>query len=335
MPESCAAIHVRLEPSGRGRTATLLDVADELVRPDPRRRTRLFDDNDPSARPRYPVRRQNADPLGVITAVSVWALLSVCAVLGLLVGSFLNVVVYRLPAGLSVSAPRRSFCPACGNPVRPRDNVPVLSWLLLRGRCRDCQTPISAHYLVVEAATGAMFAALGWCAHERGWGMLLLAATLWTAAAGIALAVIDARTMRLPDRLVLPLYPFLAGVLSLDALTTGDHHFVRAAASLALWVGLFAVLHYGSGGRAMGLGDVKLAAPLGVLLGWLGWPCSVFGLVAGFWVGGYVALMKLVGRRAQMRARVPYGPWLLSGALLGVLAGPAVWHCYSNLLLGW
>ena len=147
-----------------------------------------------------------------------------CFVLGALVGSFLNVVIWRVPRGESVVHPP-SACPACGQPIRPRDNLPVLGWLLLRGRCRDCKAPISPRYPLVEAGTGMLFALL---ALELGWDPVL-PAYLYLAAVGIALALIDIDVKRLPDVLTLPSYVVGAVLLGIAAVAGDDlHAFLRS-----------------------------------------------------------------------------------------------------------
>src|SRR5580698_9168633 len=128
-------------------------------------------------------------------------LIGLCAVLGLAVGSFLNVVIYRVPRGESIVRPRSS-CPSCGAPIRERDNIPVVSWLVLRGRCRDCQAPISARYPLVEFSTGVLFGLTAWH-FGADWA---LPAYLYLAAIGVALAMIDLDVHRLPNKIVLPSY---------------------------------------------------------------------------------------------------------------------------------
>ena len=251
------------------------------------------------------------------------ALVAGAAVLGLLVGSFVNVVVHRVPAGRSVVRPR-SACPACDAPIRPRDEVPVLSWLLLGGRCRDCAAPVPARYPAVEAATGLLFAALAGTQRPA-----LLPALLWVAAAGVALFVIDLDTHRLPDAIVLPSYP----VVGVPLLASGDlGPAPRALLAGGLWLGLYGLLWLGTGGRGMGLGDVKLAGLLGLVLGWLGWGPAVVGLFAGFAVGALVGGGLLAAGRVTRGAPIAHGPFLLAGAALGVFAGTPLWEVWLGLL---
>src|ERR1700712_4336651 len=134
-----------------------------------------------------------------------WFLGVLCAVVGLAIGSFLNVVIWRVPRGESVVRPG-SHCPSCDHPVRPYDDIPVVSWLLLRGRCRDCGEPISARYPLVEAGTSALFVVI---AVHFGFSWAL-PAYLYLAAIGVALAMIDIDVHRLPNKIVLPSYGVVA-----------------------------------------------------------------------------------------------------------------------------
>lgn len=250
-----------------------------------------------------------------------------CAVLGLVVGSFLNVVVHRVPLGLSVVSPG-SACPACGSPVRPRDNVPVLGWVLLRGRCRDCGAAISPRYVAVEVGTAVLFGLVAWWTGPA-WH---LPAYLYLAGIGVALAAIDLDVRRLPDAIVLPSYPVAAALLLAASALEGDggsavRALAGAGAMLALYVTLVLV-HPGG----MGLGDVKLSGVLGAYLGWAGWAELAVGSFLGFLLGGVVGGALLVVGRAGRRTRLPFGPFMLAGAGLGLAVGEPVAAGYLALL---
>ncbi|MGQ7298243.1 prepilin peptidase [Quadrisphaera sp. KR29] len=264
-----------------------------------------------------------ADP--ALTAV----LTALAGVVGLAVGSFLNVVVWRVPQGLSVVRPA-SACPACAAPITARDNVPVLSWVALRGRCRRCRAPISARYPLVEAGTAALFAATTWWAARHG-DLALLPALLYLAALGVALALIDLDVRRLPDALVLPSYPVVAALLGLAAVVEHDGAAALRAVvgGAALWLLYFALAVARPGG--MGFGDVKLSGLLGAYLGYAGWSSLVVGAFAAFLVGGLVGVALVASRRVGRRGSLPFGPFMLAGAALGFAAGGSLAHWYLQV----
>ncbi len=246
---------------------------------------------------------------------------------GLLVGSFLNVLVYRLPRGLSVSTPP-SACVKCGHPVRFYDNVPVLSWLLLAGRCRDCSAPIGWRYPAVEAGTGVLFAMIGW----RYAVSPLLVALLFVAATGVALALIDLEHQRLPFRITVPETAVTVFLLGADAVADGTRPLGVAAMSAGIWLAVYGGVWLVTSGRGMGLGDVALAPLFGLVLGWLGWGASLVGLAGGFVIGAAVGVALIATRRAGRRSRVPHGPFMLAGAALGLFAGHPLWEAYLGLV---
>lgn len=265
-------------------------------------------------------------------------------VLGLVVGSFLNVVIYRVPAGLSVVNPP-SACPGCGSGIKPYDNVPVVSWIVLGGRCRTCREPIAVRYPLVEFAGGLAFVAVAWWwtasrgLPESGVGLaasaLGLVAFLYLAAISISLAAIDLDVHRLPDRIVLPAYVVLAVLLGASSLIAGDPAALSRAAIGALALAAFYVALAFVKPGAMGLGDVKLAGVLGLALAWLGWPALVVGAFAAFLTGGLFGVALLITRRAGRGSGIPFGPWMLLGAWIGIVVGEPIARAYlSSLGLG-
>jgi len=253
-------------------------------------------------------------------------LIAFCGVLGLLIGSFLNVVIWRVPRGESVVSPP-SHCPGCDAPIAPRDNLPVVSWLLLRGRCRRCQEPISPRYPFVEALTGVVFALLAWH-FGLAWE---LPAYLYLGAVGIALAAIDLDTHRLPNVLTLPSYGVLAVLFLLPAAIDSqwDDYLRAALGGAALFAFYFVlVLVYPKG---MGFGDVKLAGVLGIALGWLGWGSVIVGGFLGFLLGAIVGGGMMVLGKAGRKSKIPFGPFMVAGAFLAIFVGQSFADWYLGL----
>jgi len=280
-----------------------------------------------------------------VTPLSVF-LIVLAGVTGVAVGSFLNVVAYRVPAGISLL--RESRCPQCDAPIRTRNNLPVISWFLLRGRCADCGSPISPRYPLVEAVTGVAFAAAAW------WGVRALApaaigpvssgdvwalwlvviAFLYFAAISVALTLIDLDTRRLPNAIVLPSYA-VAGILFTLAAALGAQWdaLLRAGIGMVVLYAFYLLLRSVRPG-GMGGGDVKLAGVVGMYLGWTGWGALAVGSFAAFLYGGIFGVLLLIAGRAGRRTAIPFGPWMLLGAWTGVLAGDAIGLWYVDLVVG-
>jgi len=250
-----------------------------------------------------------------------------CGILGLLIGSFLNVVIYRVPAGLSVVSPG-SACPGCGVAVSPRDNVPVLSWLLLRGRCRACHRAISARYPLVESLTGVVFL-LTALRFGASWS---LPAELAFVAGALALAAVDLERYLLPKAILYPTL-ILVGV-GLIVATVAMQRWGRLGVAVACGLGAFAVFFVIQFVRPawMGFGDVRLAGLLGLGLGWLGpWYLFVGFLVANI-LGSTVGIGLMLSRRATRKTALPYGVFLTAGAVVALLLGAPIIHWYSHLM---
>ena len=250
--------------------------------------------------------------------------------LGLAIGSFLNVVVWRVPQKQSLSNPP-SACPKCGHAIRWHDNVPVLGWLLLRGRCRDCSEPISPRYPLVEGFTGLAFAAIALVVGADTSAIWALPALLYLAAVSIALTLIDLDTHTLPNRIVLP--SIGVGVVLLAIASVGTGEWMSLVTALLGGAALFAFYFIVAlvSPRGMGMGDVKLAALLGLYLGWLGWGPLAVGAFAAFLLGGLFAVVLLVVRRAGRGSGIPFGPWMIAGAWLGIALGEPIATGYLSM----
>jgi leader peptidase (prepilin peptidase) / N-methyltransferase len=246
-------------------------------------------------------------------------LIVLCAVFGLAVGSFLNVVIYRIPNHESIVRPR-SKCPSCERPIRERDNIPVLSWLILRGRCRDCGAPISPRYLVVELAGGALFAGL---AARLGYNWDL-PACLALFAGLLALGCIDLEHLLLPKKVIYPTLVLVAAFLVVAAAVYDSWDKLLVAAICAVgWFAAFFLLNLASP-RALGFGDVRLAPLLGLGVGWFGWRYVVLAFFAGNLIGAVVGLFLIASKRMDRKQPVPYGVFLALGVAVAVFAGPEI-----------
>ena len=273
-------------------------------------------------------------------------LVGLCAFFGLLVGSFLNVVIYRLPEMMMRSwrheareilelpeepdneifnlVTPRSRCPKCQHAIAWYENVPVVSWLALKGRCRGCATPISKRYPLIELVSGLLAGICAWQFGYDGWLVFTLAAT-WTL---LAAAMIDADTTLLPDDLNYPLLwaGLLAALLGISPVSLPDAVIGAMAGYLSLWsvYWLFKLL---TGKEGMGYGDFKLLAALGAWVGWQYLPLiillsSVVGLV--FAVGAMVFA-------GQKRTQIPFGPYLATAGWIALLWGDSIVNSYLGM----
>jgi leader peptidase (prepilin peptidase)/N-methyltransferase len=242
-------------------------------------------------------------------------------VLGAIVGSFLNVVVYRLPRHESLVTPA-SHCPRCGTPVRPYDNIPILSWLLLRGHCRSCAQPISPRYPLVEALTAALCVGAV-LAHSSPTEIALSVVLI--------LLVVPAALIDLEHRIIPNSITALGAVLAIAiglALDPGGEPGRLIAGAAAGGFLLLAALAYPGG---MGMGDVKLAGMMGLFLGAAVAPAILTALLAGVAVGAVIIAQK--GSEAGRKTAVPFGPFLAFGALVGIFLGQQIVDVYVNHFL--
>ena len=245
-----------------------------------------------------------------------------CALLGLMVGSFANVCVHRIPKGESIVFPG-SRCPACGQAITWYDNLPLFSWLWLRGRCRHCHAGIAMRYPLLEFLMGASWGLLAW---HFGPALqlvmaLLLVSLLWV------LTFIDLETGLLPDTITLPgiavglLFSFWTGE-PVDSL-------VGAVAGYGLFWLVSRVFLLLTGREGMGYGDFKLLAMLGAFFGWQALPFIIF--VSAF-CGAVIGGIYLLVSRRHVRAEIPFGPYLALAGMLWLLTGPDIWQWYLSLV---
>ncbi len=273
-------------------------------------------------------------------------LIGFVTVLGALVGSFLNVVILRLPRMMEAEwkrdchialelspepdPPRLSLayppshCPACDAKIRAWQNIPILSWLWLRGRCAACKAQISAQYPLVEATSAIL---CGLCAAHFGWSPML-AATLAFTWMLLALAVIDLNTQLLPDSLTLPLL-WLGLLLSLFRLFTVPTAAIVGAAAgyLSLW-GVYHVFRLLTGKEGMGYGDFKLLAALGAWMGWVALPGII--LLSSL-VGALVGITLILARRQDRSVPIPFGPYLAAAGWIMLLWGDTLRQAYAHV----
>jgi leader peptidase (prepilin peptidase)/N-methyltransferase len=247
-------------------------------------------------------------------------LIAFLAPLGLVIGSFLNVVAYRLPRGESIVKPR-SRCTTCGTEVRSRDNIPLLSWLVLRGRCRHCSAQISARYPAVELVTGIVFALV---AVVRGPHLELLV-DLPFAAMLIAVANIDLEHRIIPNRILAPMAVWAVAASAVVQPDKLPELLIAGAAAFTFL--LLAALAYPAG---MGMGDVKLAGVMGLYLGLSVAPGMLVAFLTGSLVG--IAIMLRDGSGARKKG-VPFAPFLALGGLVALVAGPELVDLYSHAFL--
>jgi leader peptidase (prepilin peptidase)/N-methyltransferase len=241
---------------------------------------------------------------------------SVAGVLGLILGSFLNVVAYRLPRGESLAKPA-SRCPGCDAPIKPYDNVPVLSWLLLRGRCRSCGTSIAWRYPLVELGTALLLAltvvVLG--TDEEVWLGLAFVLLL------VPVTVIDIDFRIIPNKLMIAGAIVALVILAFTQPEAIPEHVIAAVAAGGFL--LVAAIAYPAG---MGMGDVKLAFVMGLFLGREVGVAMLAGLLAASVVG--IAIMAKKGTAEGRKTAIPFGPFLAFGGLVGLLAGEPIVDWY-------
>ena len=245
------------------------------------------------------------------------------AVLGLAVGSFVNVVAYRVPLHRSVVSPA-SACPRCEHRLAWRDNIPVVSWLILRGRCRYCGAPISVRYPIVELATAALFTAAAFVIGSH-W---VLPAYMWFVGVTVALTLTDLGHKLIPNRILFPGSGGAVVLLGIGALIEGEAASLGRAllGATAYFAALLVVALIAKGG--FGFGDVKLAWFLGLYAAYLGWGELLVAAFLPFAVGGVVSILLLITGIKGRKDAIPFGPYMVIGAYIALAAGRQITDWY-------
>ncbi len=258
-----------------------------------------------------------------------WYVIGVAVLFGLALGSFANVVIYRVPLNLSIVSPP-SACPGCDTPILRRHNVPVLGWLVLRGKCAHCGMAISPRYPAIELAMGVLFGLIVW-----GYGLTWTTGLLVVGAfAAVVLSAIDVAVRRLPVAIVYPWAAVTAVIIAAAVIDSGDVWLgARAAIGAAsLWAFyLGAKLAYP---RGLGMGDVRIAPVIGAVLAYAGWAPLVVGAFSAFVWGLLGALGPMIKARAVSGVKIPFGPWMFAGAATGIVVGEPIARWYLHSVVG-
>lgn len=265
----------------------------------------------------------------MLQSLPLWYYATIAGMFGLAIGSFLNVVIYRVPNKMSLNG--RSHCPKCDSQIRAYDNIPVLSWLILGAKCRGCKQPISWRYPFIEALH-----TIAWVSIVIFFGPTipyLVPLLLFFASVSLALLMIDFDTLTLPNSIVYPTIIITYAYLAVYAAFTGAWGSLGQAglASLAL-TGFYFLIYVLSRGRGLGFGDVKLALALGALLGWFGWGAVIIGTFSAFVIGGIPGAILMATGVLKRGKPIPFGPMLLIGAWVGIAFGEPLWNAYLTLI---
>jgi len=255
--------------------------------------------------------------------------LCVVGIFGLVVGTFLNVVISRVPDARSIIWPR-SACPKCTDPIAWTDMIPIISWFMLRGKCRNCHQSISARYPLVELANAVSWVVLTWWCletsdeHISELLPLLLALSSFT----IILTLIDIEHHRLPNAIVIWMYPTAVAGLAYAGVVGGQAQVSQSLLMAIVWLITVGGVWLVTSGRGMGFGDVKLAPALGLVLGWVGWSAGFVGLFGTWILGGCAGLVLMVMGKARRGTALAFGPFLFAGLWIGLFFGGSlsVWY---------
>lgn len=254
---------------------------------------------------------------------------------GLIVGSFLNVLIYRLENKKRKSLRGRSFCPHCEEKITWHDNIPVISWLILRGKCRDCKKKISIQYPLVELATGLVFLAFGLLNYESvSLGMVNivnLVFWLFFAACLMIIFVYDLKHQIIPDEIIYSLLAVGLLFVGINSFVVMDYKYlIDHLASGLLAGGFFFFLAAVSKGKWMGGGDIKLAAFMGLVLGWQG---VLIALYIAFILGAIVGIFAILMKERKLGSKIPFGPFLITGTFVSLIFSKQIISFYVNIFL--
>jgi leader peptidase (prepilin peptidase)/N-methyltransferase len=255
-----------------------------------------------------------------------WAVAVAAVAFGAVLGSFATVLIVRIPAGHDFIR-GRSACTGCNAEIHWYDNIPVVSWLVLRGKCRQCSARISWMYPAVEVAVASLFLGI-YLIYGLSWTAAVLA---FIAVVSVALFVIDLKHKRLPHTLVLPSYAIVLALMIVAWLVGERATWWSALVGLCAMGGFYGVLWF-IYPRGMGFGDVTTAGLLGMVAGFISLESLAVAAIAGPLVGGLVVAVLLVMRRVAKGTAIPYGPALITGAWLGLLWGEHIAHLYLRAL---
>ncbi len=240
-------------------------------------------------------------------------------IVGTILGSFLNVVIYRLPRGLSLARPG-SHCPHCHTPIRPQDNIPLLSFLALRGRCRACRAPIGWRYPLVEAVSGGLLAGL-WLRFAPLGAWVPLATGALFALMLVAVFFIDLDHQIVPNAITYP--GLVAGLLLAIPQGRAVSSLLTAAGAGAVFLMIALVSRGGMGG-----GDIKLAAMMGAFLGW---PATAVAVLLAFGAGATAGVLLIAAKRRSRKDPIPFGPSLAAGGVIALFAADVMLRWYLGI----
>lgn len=272
----------------------------------------------------------------------VYALIAMAVVYGLVFGSFANAVAYRVPTGETLWT--RSHCPRCDAQITAWQNIPVLSWVFLRGKCANCKEPISIQYPAVELLTGVLFGILTWFVIEQEYESfyyfpyysivppILIAVVLcYFAFIGVVLSIIDLKTMKLPTKLIYSTWIVSVILLSIASYISKDFEsikwmFIGGFGSMLVYAVIWFIAP-----RGFGFGDVRLSLLTGSILGWFSIQHAIVGLMLPFVLSCIIMLPLLLVKVVNRKTKIPLGPWIIFGALVSILFGDIIINTYLSL----